>query len=112
MGGQKNWRRGRDSNPPYPCECASFRVRCIQRLCPLSAGQNRAKKHASDGGYLTKHAGTDKGCTAYIVPGWGELWTETAAPPRFCHDIRPHPQATARHVLDSLHGRRDARGAL
>ena len=30
------WRRGRDSNPRYPCEYAAFRVRCIRPLCHLS----------------------------------------------------------------------------
>ena len=30
------WRRGRDSNPRYPCRYAAFRVRCIQPLCHLS----------------------------------------------------------------------------
>jgi site-specific DNA recombinase len=36
-GGLK-WRRGRDSNPRYPCEYAAFRVRCFQPLSHLSAG--------------------------------------------------------------------------
>ena len=39
----KNWRRGRDSNPRYPCEYAAFRVRCFQPLSHLSAGLVRAK---------------------------------------------------------------------
>src|SRR5215469_8563660 len=30
------WRRGRDSNPRYPCEYAAFRVRCFQPLSHLS----------------------------------------------------------------------------
>src|SRR3954467_14848033 len=33
-----DWRRGRDSNPRYPCEYAAFRVRCFQPLSHLSAG--------------------------------------------------------------------------
>lgn len=35
--GEILWRRGRDSNPRYPCEYAAFRVRCIRPLCHLSA---------------------------------------------------------------------------
>jgi hypothetical protein len=31
-----SWRRGRDSNPRYPCEYAAFRVRCFQPLSHLS----------------------------------------------------------------------------
>ena len=31
------WRRGRDSNPRYPCEYAAFRVRCFQPLSHLSS---------------------------------------------------------------------------
>src|SRR5215831_8203479 len=31
-----DWRRGRDSNPRYPCEYAAFRVRCFQPLSHLS----------------------------------------------------------------------------
>ena len=31
------WRRGRDSNPRYPCEYAAFRVRCFQPLSHFSA---------------------------------------------------------------------------
>ena len=34
--GNSVWRRGRDSNPRYPCEYAAFRVRCIRPLCHLS----------------------------------------------------------------------------
>jgi hypothetical protein len=34
-----NWRRGRDSNPRYPCEYAAFRVRCFQPLSHLSGGR-------------------------------------------------------------------------
>ena len=31
------WRRGRDSNPRYPCEYSAFRVRCHQPLDHLSS---------------------------------------------------------------------------
>ena len=34
---RRSWRRGRDSNPRYPCEYAAFRVRCFQPLSHLSA---------------------------------------------------------------------------
>ncbi len=34
----EGWRRGRDSNPRYPCEYAAFRVRCFQPLSHLSGG--------------------------------------------------------------------------
>ena len=37
-----DWRRGRDSNPRYPCEYAAFRVRCFQPLSHLS-GSGREK---------------------------------------------------------------------
>jgi site-specific DNA recombinase len=37
-----NWRRGRDSNPRYPCEYAAFRVRCFQPLSHLSGGSCEA----------------------------------------------------------------------
>ena len=36
----RNWRRGRDSNPRYSCPYAAFRVRCFQ---PLSHLSNRAE---------------------------------------------------------------------
>jgi AraC-like DNA-binding protein len=35
-GQSSEWRRGRDSNPRYPCEYAAFRVRCFQPLSHLS----------------------------------------------------------------------------
>ena len=38
------WRRGRDSNPRYPCEYAAFRVRCFQPLSHLSAKHSRANR--------------------------------------------------------------------
>src|SRR5215510_2578100 len=38
------WRRGRDSNPRYPCEYAAFRVRCFQPLSHLSGARNRPLK--------------------------------------------------------------------
>ena len=38
------WRRGRDSNPRYPCEYAAFRVRCFQPLSHLSDGLHGASR--------------------------------------------------------------------
>ena len=52
------WRRGRDSNPRYPCEYAAFRVRCFQPLSHLSAGPNGALT-PSDGA-LFSQAGRPK----------------------------------------------------
>src|SRR5690606_36736457 len=43
------WRRGRDSNPRYPCEYAAFRVQCFQPLSHLSGARREAAAHiASD----------------------------------------------------------------
>lgn len=40
------WRRGRDSNPRYPCEYAAFRVRCFQPLSHLSgSGREEAASY-------------------------------------------------------------------
>src|SRR3954449_3049628 len=36
-----NWRRGRDSNPRYPCRYSAFRVRRDRPLCHLSAVARR-----------------------------------------------------------------------
>src|SRR5262245_38790785 len=54
MGGRRGtpkhagWRRGRDSNPRYPCEYAAFRVRCFQPLSHLSgAASPNARSLAS-----------------------------------------------------------------
>src|SRR5690348_12003330 len=38
----EGWRRGRDSNPRYPCEYAAFRVRCFQPLSHLSTSRRGA----------------------------------------------------------------------
>src|SRR6185437_7808587 len=65
------WRRGRDSNPRYPCEYAAFRVRCFQPLSHLSAGASRGRKSPNrTARYVAKRAGTDKGETPIICrPG-------------------------------------------
>src|SRR3569833_4538975 len=60
-----NWRRGRDSNPRYPCEYAAFRVRCFQPLSHLSRSPKRPEK-ASIGRTLCSQAGRDRqGRNAY-----------------------------------------------
>ena len=35
---KKNWRRGGDSNPRYPCGYVALARRCIRPLCHLSGG--------------------------------------------------------------------------
>ena len=48
----KIWRRGRDSNPRYPCEYFAFRVRRDRPLCHLSAdGLPRGRGRALSRGF-------------------------------------------------------------
>jgi hypothetical protein len=63
-----HWRRGRDSNPRYPCEYAAFRVRCFQPLSHLSGARNGPEKATNGRRYVTKGAKTDKGRGEYIAP--------------------------------------------
>ena len=48
------WRRGRDSNPRYPCEYAAFRVRCFQPLSHLSMSGSSEGAEPSDEAFLTQ----------------------------------------------------------
>src|SRR5690242_3194942 len=68
MGDGFNWRRGRDSNPRYPCEYAAFRVRCFQPLSHLSGAQTGLKR-APNGRALSNQARQDRqGTSGYIAP--------------------------------------------
>src|SRR6476620_4510824 len=60
------WRRGRDSNPRYPCRYAAFRVRCMQPLCHLSAVRKKPEQALIGRGYVTKQVKTDKGGTRIL----------------------------------------------
>src|ERR1700754_2955315 len=85
---RNSWRRGRDSNPRYPCEYAAFRVRCFQPLSHLSAVPQGPKK-ALIGRPLCNQGRRDRqGRRAYYVgspstPGSNRATMPEASQPTF-----------------------------
>src|SRR5690349_24111356 len=89
------WRRGRDSNPRYPCEYAAFRVRCFQPLSHLSGARNGSEK-PPNGRPLCNQACQDRqGRTAYIAPSSMDQATARRSNEESA-EIRPQPQGYAR----------------
>src|SRR5262249_59272143 len=88
-----------------------FRVRFFQPLSPLSGARNEPQKARMDGRYVTKHAKTDKGRSAYIAsssvnPG------ESRQRDAWRREIRPHPQGIAWRLDDAWSGRSADGGAV